>query len=1118
MYSKVSIFFAFYAFLLVISSIESATEYFGKFIGPLKTYHHGVTGDVYVVDSRTLHIRNFNYDGEGPAAYFYVSNGKAPNEAGTKLRDERGSTTPLKKYRKKHVTLTLPEGKTVTSIKHFYLWCDEFAVNFADVKIPKNLDFPKPQKIGKLEGIHGVSSDNVLVVDAQTLLIPSFSYDGEAPDAKFWVGSGNKPSPQGVKVPDENGKEEPLRKYVKKTIVLTLPGDLTVFEIGHFGVWCEAFTVDFGHLLIPKNLNVPPSLKMLGVSPQKMTSSIMSQFDSEPQLYRLYSELSEFEENPATINELFDNSRLESILVNNLIDSFSNNNNGDGDLDKNSSINKRSNAVALNNTARLVSDKYPASNVSRLETDEETTEAKDEGSTDTPAYGPMEGVQIIKAIGTIYEAGSGTDWVIPDSKDDEGSVILSTGSLIDFTGQNGTTTYPANSELNSNDTPQYLPPAETNGKLEQLNDDDNKSDKVNGKWTTWLERKPSNGNGNANSESVSNGNGGSRGNGHSRHEKLKNGKGSSRGESRFTSTSNDDNEDSWSNGNGGSWGERLTSSNGNNEGSKSSSKNRHNNSERLTSSSSNGRTRGHHNHNHNHNHDNGHSERLTNGNSNGGSWGNGNGQSEKSTNGNNNGGSWGNGNGQSEKSTNGNGNVYSAKVTNGNGGNWGNSNGNGQGGSARNEKPKSGGISWVSNSLGSWNGAGNNQNEKLNSNGNNWNSGNGAGHNHKHTNGNAGSNSQRQTNGNGHSYTERPRNGNGNGAPERQTNGKGYSYPDNSKNGNGNGGGGNGGASSNGNGNGNGGGGNGNGNGGANGNGKGNGNGNGNGGASGNGKGNGNGNGNGGGNGNGKGNGNGSSNKPSNGNGHSGYPDRQPAAGNSNSSPEKPANGNGQGYPARAPNGNGNGSPERQTNNGKHSNSDKQTNGNGGSHPERLTNSNGSSRSHVSGGNKVERQVPNLPPTAIANPIPESTTSASNQIKTISGGTVPQNQNTIRNLLFSNPSSVQIETKSTDGVGPGISDIFLQSNFIGSSSNIVSSVSVPFRNDDDDVNSTQQPVHMNTVDTEIIPSNQIVFPAANDEDAPLVSYSLHSDTEQNVNTDSETILPPSSAIYSYNAE
>lgn len=107
-----------------------------------------------------------------------------------------------------------------------------------------------------------------MVVDAQTLLVPNFSYDGDAPDAKFWVGRGPKPSPQGIRIPDENGKENPLRRYDKKTIVLTLPGDLTVFDIGHFGVWCEAFTVDFGHVKIPDSVNVPPSLKMLGISPQ----------------------------------------------------------------------------------------------------------------------------------------------------------------------------------------------------------------------------------------------------------------------------------------------------------------------------------------------------------------------------------------------------------------------------------------------------------------------------------------------------------------------------------------------------------------------------------------------------------------------------------------------------------------------------------------------------------------------------------------------------------------------------------------------------------------------------------------------------------------------------------
>lgn len=87
-------------------------------------------------------------------------------------------------------------------------------------------------------------------------------------DAKFWVGRGQRPSPEGLRIPDENGKENPLRRYDRKTIVLTLPEDLTIFDIGHFGVWCEAFTVDFGHVRLPEGLNVPPSLKMLGISPQ----------------------------------------------------------------------------------------------------------------------------------------------------------------------------------------------------------------------------------------------------------------------------------------------------------------------------------------------------------------------------------------------------------------------------------------------------------------------------------------------------------------------------------------------------------------------------------------------------------------------------------------------------------------------------------------------------------------------------------------------------------------------------------------------------------------------------------------------------------------------------------
>jgi len=81
------------------------------------------------------------------------------------------------------------------------------------------------------------------------------------------VGSGT-PGPQGIRVPDETGSDAPLLKADKKTMVLSLPGDLTVFDIDYFGVWCRLYSIDFGHVRVTPGLNVPPSLRMLGVSPQ----------------------------------------------------------------------------------------------------------------------------------------------------------------------------------------------------------------------------------------------------------------------------------------------------------------------------------------------------------------------------------------------------------------------------------------------------------------------------------------------------------------------------------------------------------------------------------------------------------------------------------------------------------------------------------------------------------------------------------------------------------------------------------------------------------------------------------------------------------------------------------
>ncbi|CAG0899746.1 unnamed protein product, partial [Cyprideis torosa] len=241
---------------------------FGFYLGPLQTYHHGVSGDVYAVDSRTLHIRNLNYDGQGPAAYFWVGRGSRVGQDGYQVPDEKGSLGNLRGYRGDSVTITLPEGKTLDGLSYFSVYCEEYDVNFGDVFFRGDIDYPKPKKIDALRTYdHDVKSDRVVVVDAQTFLIPNFSYDGQAPDAFFWVGKG-RPSPQGTRVPDENGGVAPLKAYRGKTIVITLPDDITVYDIDYLSVWCEEYSVNFADLAIPKNLNVPPSLRMLGVAPQ----------------------------------------------------------------------------------------------------------------------------------------------------------------------------------------------------------------------------------------------------------------------------------------------------------------------------------------------------------------------------------------------------------------------------------------------------------------------------------------------------------------------------------------------------------------------------------------------------------------------------------------------------------------------------------------------------------------------------------------------------------------------------------------------------------------------------------------------------------------------------------
>lgn len=57
------------------------------------------------MDSRTLYIRGFSYDGQGPDAYFYAGDSDRPSSEGFLIANEKGSTEILGESAKTNRTL-----------------------------------------------------------------------------------------------------------------------------------------------------------------------------------------------------------------------------------------------------------------------------------------------------------------------------------------------------------------------------------------------------------------------------------------------------------------------------------------------------------------------------------------------------------------------------------------------------------------------------------------------------------------------------------------------------------------------------------------------------------------------------------------------------------------------------------------------------------------------------------------------------------------------------------------------------------------------------------------------------------------------------------------------------
>lgn len=151
----------------------------------------------------------------------------------------------MERYINKDVVLRLPEGKTLREIRWISIWCRQMKLNYGELAITRNLVIPQPIEISPLTQLaHGVRSGPITIIDAQTFLVPEFSYDGLGPAAYFWLTRSSLGlSANGLRLKDENGSAAPLHKYNGETVVISLPEDYTIYDFDYFGVWAKDFQV-----------------------------------------------------------------------------------------------------------------------------------------------------------------------------------------------------------------------------------------------------------------------------------------------------------------------------------------------------------------------------------------------------------------------------------------------------------------------------------------------------------------------------------------------------------------------------------------------------------------------------------------------------------------------------------------------------------------------------------------------------------------------------------------------------------------------------------------------------------------------------------------------------------
>nr|XP_037274844.1 protein Skeletor, isoforms B/C-like [Rhipicephalus microplus] len=232
-----------------------SAAYYGKALGPVIMKAHGFSGDVYAASENSIVIRNLNYDGNGPAAYFWGGFNSDLDNNGEQLPDENGSMNVLKGYQNAEVHLRLP--KKITDYKSIGIYCKKFAADFGNVKIPAGYELPREESLGRLNPRqHNTMASEVILKDSATVMLRQFDYMGNCPGSAYFVAAPT-PNPQPeqlTRLTCDDGKMSKLERYDKKDVTAMLPTGRHWNEYRWFSVYCMDTKQSYADLSIDPSI------------------------------------------------------------------------------------------------------------------------------------------------------------------------------------------------------------------------------------------------------------------------------------------------------------------------------------------------------------------------------------------------------------------------------------------------------------------------------------------------------------------------------------------------------------------------------------------------------------------------------------------------------------------------------------------------------------------------------------------------------------------------------------------------------------------------------------------------------------------------------------------------